>query len=62
MIHQQSIGGQAPQAPTGSGASQMLNPTSPGQQSAAEVKQPNMPSPPKGADQVSSEIIQAQQQ
>jgi hypothetical protein len=49
----------APQAPIAPG--QMMNAQPPVQQQAAEVQQPNMPSPPAGTDPVSAGIIEGQQ-
>lgn len=63
LIHQQSI--QAPQPPQGGapgGVPQALNATNPVTQEAGEVQQPNMPSPPEGADPQSAAIINAQKQ
>lgn len=49
-------------APQGAGGvGNMMNATPPVMQDASNVRQPNMPNPPQGADQRSTEIIQGQQ-
>lgn len=60
LIHQQSIAAQ-PMPQANGAVPQMLNPASPVEQQAADVNQPNMPSPPQGTDPRSAEIIQGQQ-
>jgi len=54
-----------PAPPNPSGAApmpgQMMNPAPAGAQAAAEVQQPNMPSPPAGTDPASAAVIEGQQ-
>ena len=59
VLHQENIPG--PQAAPGNGAAaNMLNATPPVVQQAQQVQQPNMPSPPAGADATSAAIIEGQ--
>lgn len=59
LIHQQSMAPQIPQGAPNVGG--MMNAQPPVQQKAEQVNQPNMPSPPQGADPASAGIIEAQQ-
>lgn len=59
LVHQQSLGMAAPQG--AQSPAPMMDPTQPVMQQAADVQQPNMPSPPQGADPMSTEIIQSNQ-
>lgn len=59
LIHQQSIPQGGGGAPNGQ-IPQAMNQASPVMQQAAEVQQPNLPSPPKGTDAQSAAIINAQ--
>lgn len=60
LIHQQSMAPQMPPQGGGSGTANMLDATPPGEKAAADVKQPNMPSPPPGTDAQSAAVIQSQ--
>jgi hypothetical protein len=57
--HEMKVPTQQPGLPPG-GEAQMLNGTSPVQQEAQGVNQPNMPQPPQGTDPRTADIIQGQ--
>jgi hypothetical protein len=61
ILHNEVVPGAAPQpALNQGGTGEMLNATPPVVQQAQQVKQPNMPNPPAGADPMSAEIIESQ--